>query len=76
MSSILILKEKKRAIILEHARADDGKALIQVLTTLALLALAWWVAVSCVHVSLGLTAAVVFITLFFRETHTVQLLRM
>ena len=66
MSSIPILKERKRAIILEHARADDRKALTQVLITLALLTLAWWVAVSSVHLSLWLSAAaVVLITLFF-----------
>ena len=73
MSSISILKEKKRAIIREHARADDVKGLTQVLTTLALLALVWWAAVLSVDISLWLTAgAVVLITLFLLRAFTLM----
>lgn len=65
MSSIHRLKEEKRAIILRYSRADDVKGLTQVLTTLAFLALLWWVAVLSVGVSRWLTApAVVLISLF------------
>ena len=45
MSSIGIIKEQKRTIIRRHAQPDDVKGLTQVLTTLASLALFWWVAV-------------------------------
>lgn len=65
MSSICRVKEQKRAIIRRHAQANNGRALTQVLTTLALLALTWWVAVLSVHISLWLTvAAVLLISLF------------
>ena len=65
MSPIRIPKEKKRAIILEHARADDVKGLTQVLTTLALFALVWWAAVLSVEVSLWLTAAALLLISLF-----------
>ncbi len=56
MSSMPVLKQKKRAIILEHARANDVRALSQVLTTLILLAIVWWAAIRSIEVSLWLTA--------------------
>ena len=65
MSSIRRLKEEKRAIILRYSRADNVKGLTQVLTTLAPLALLWWIAVLNVHTSRWLTAlAVLLIGLF------------
>jgi hypothetical protein len=44
MFSIRTIKEKKQAIILEHARSEDIRGLTQVLMTLVLLALVWWAA--------------------------------
>jgi len=65
VSSIRRLKEEKRAIILRYSRADNVKGLTQVLTTLAPLALLWWIAVLNVHTSRWLTAlAVLLIGLF------------
>ena len=65
MSSIRRIKEQKRAIIRRHAQADNVKGLTQVLTTLASLALLWWLAVLSVGVSRWLTvAAVLLISLF------------
>ncbi|MHB8381392.1 MAG: fatty acid desaturase [Candidatus Binataceae bacterium] len=64
MSSIRCIKEQKRAIIRRHSQADNVKGLTQVLTTLAALALVWWVAISTIDVSLWLTVvAVIFISL-------------
>ena len=65
MSSIRRLKEEKRAIILRYSQADNAKGMTQVLTTLAFLALLWWIAVRSVDVSRWLTAlAVLLISLF------------
>jgi acyl-lipid omega-6 desaturase (Delta-12 desaturase) len=65
MSSTSILKQKRHAIILEHARANDVRALSQVLTTLMLLAIVWWAAIWSIEVSIWLTAgATVLIALF------------
>jgi omega-6 fatty acid desaturase (delta-12 desaturase) len=65
MSSIGSIREKKRAIILQHARSDDVTGLTQVLLTLALLIFVWWFAMLSLHVSLWLTApAVLLISLF------------
>jgi omega-6 fatty acid desaturase (delta-12 desaturase) len=65
MSSIASVKEKRRAIILEHARSDDVRGLTQVLLTLAMLILVWWVALLSLDISLWLTApAVLLISLF------------
>ena len=65
MSSICLIKEQKRAIIRRHAQADNVKGLTQVLTTLASLALLWWVAMLSVDVSHWLTVvAVLLISLF------------
>jgi len=59
------MKQQKRSIILRHAQADDVKGLTQVLTTLASLALLWWIAVLSIDVSRWLTvAAVLLISLF------------
>ena len=59
------VKERKQDMIRRHARADDVKALTQVLTTLALLALLWWAALSSTHVSYWLTAAAVLLISLF-----------
>ena len=73
MSSFGIIKETKRAIILEHARADDVKGLTQVLVTLALLALTWWAAVLSVDISRWLTAAaILLISLFALRVFTLM----
>jgi len=65
VSSIRSIKEQKQDIIRRHTQADNVKASIQVLTTLASLALLWWVALLSVHVSYWLTvAAVLPISLF------------
>ena len=65
MSSIRHIKEQKRAIIRGHAQSDNVKGLKQVLTSLASLALLWWVAVLSVEVSPWLTVpAVLLISLF------------
>jgi len=53
------LKDTKREINRRYAKADDRKALTQVLTALLCLALAWAVAVWSVPVSLWLAAAAV-----------------
>jgi omega-6 fatty acid desaturase (delta-12 desaturase) len=65
VSSIAIIKERKRAIILEYARADDAKGLSQVLMTLTSLALVWWVAVLSVDISRWFSAAAVFLISLF-----------
>jgi omega-6 fatty acid desaturase (delta-12 desaturase) len=65
VSSIRHIKEQKRAIIRGHAQSDNVKGLTQVLTTLASLALLWWVALLSVEVSPWLTVpAVLLISLF------------
>lgn len=65
MSSILQIREEKRAIIRRHAQSDNLKGLTQALTTLTSLALFWWVALLGVQVSYWLTAAaIVVISLF------------
>jgi len=65
VSSIRRIKEQKRAIIGRHTQADNVKGLTQVLTTLAFLALLWWVAALSVDVSHWLTGtAVLLISLF------------
>ena len=64
-SSIHRIKEEKRSIILRYSQADNVKGWRQVLTTLALLAAVWWVAVLSVDVSRWITAvAVLLISLF------------
>jgi omega-6 fatty acid desaturase (delta-12 desaturase) len=65
VSSILQIREEKRAIIRRHAQSDNLKGLTQALTTLTFLALFWWVALLGVQVSYWLTAAaIVVISLF------------
>jgi omega-6 fatty acid desaturase (delta-12 desaturase) len=65
VSSIDRIKEQKRAIILGHTQADNVKGLTQVMTTLAFLALLWWVAVLSVKVSHWLTAAAILLISLF-----------
>lgn len=63
--SIQQIKQSKQAIIRRHVRADNVQGFIQVLITLAPLALIWWLAVWSVDVSYWLTAAaIVLLTLF------------
>jgi hypothetical protein len=62
VASIDRIKEQKRAIIRRHTHADNVKALAQVLTALAALALLWWIAVLSVDVSRWLTALAVLLT--------------
>ena len=72
-SSICRIKEQKKEIIGRHARADDGKALTQVVTTLAPFALLWWAALVSVHVSYWLTAAaILLISLFTLRAFTLM----
>lgn len=59
------MKEFKRLINCQYARADDGKGLAQVVTTLGGFALAWGAAVWSVDVSLWLTAAAVGVIALF-----------
>jgi acyl-lipid omega-6 desaturase (Delta-12 desaturase) len=59
------VKEQKRAIIRRHAQADNVKALTQVLTALASLALLWWAAVLSIGVSRWVTAAAVLLISLF-----------
>ena len=50
------LKREKRALIGRYAKSDDTKGLTQVLTTLVLFALLWWIAIRFARVSPWLTA--------------------
>jgi acyl-lipid omega-6 desaturase (Delta-12 desaturase) len=55
------LKSAKRAMIGRYAKSDDGRGLTQVVTTLVLLALLWWVAIRCARVSPWLAAVPVLL---------------
>jgi omega-6 fatty acid desaturase (delta-12 desaturase) len=59
------LKEQKRALIRQHTQPDDLKGLIQVLTTLAALAVLWLLAVRSLGISPWITAAVVLAMCLF-----------
>src|SRR5579859_7370960 len=73
VSLIRRLKEQKHDIIVRHARADDVKALTQVLTTLAAFAILWGAALISVHVSYWLTgAAILGISLFTLRAFTLM----
>ncbi len=73
MSSIGIIKEEKRVIIDRYARAEDLKALTQVLTTMTCLVMVWWAAVVSVAISLWLTAAAtLLISLFTLRVFTLM----
>ena len=59
------IKEQKWAIVRGYIEADNVKASTQVLTTLASLALLWWIALRSVDVSYWLfSVAVLLISLF------------
>jgi omega-6 fatty acid desaturase (delta-12 desaturase) len=65
LSSIRRIKDLKQDIVSRYARADDVKALTQVVTTLVPFALLWWAALISVHISYWLTGvAVLLISLF------------
>jgi omega-6 fatty acid desaturase (delta-12 desaturase) len=65
VSSLRGIKEQKRAIIHQHTHADNVRALNQVVTTLAPIALLWWVALHSDNLSIWLTVgAVLRISLF------------
>jgi omega-6 fatty acid desaturase (delta-12 desaturase) len=53
------IKQQKRTMIGSHAKSDDGRALLQILTTLAPLALLWWATASLAGVSRWLVIALV-----------------
>ena len=55
------LKREKRAMIGRYAKSDDTKGLTQVLTTLVLFALLWWMAIRFARVSPWLTAVPVLL---------------
>ena len=59
------IKTQKCAIIRRHARADDVKGLLQVLTTLTCVALLWWLAALSFEISRCLTAAMVLLISLF-----------
>jgi len=42
LPSIARIKEERQVLILRHGRSEDGKGLVQVLTTLVPIALTWW----------------------------------
>ncbi len=65
MSSISRIKAQKHDIVSRHSQADNFKASMQVLTTLASLALFWCAAVLSVHVSYWLTAAAMLMISLF-----------
>jgi acyl-lipid omega-6 desaturase (Delta-12 desaturase) len=67
------VKEHKLEIIRRHAHADNVKGLTQVLTTLASVALLWWVAFYSVQVSHWITvAAVLLLSLFTVRAFTLM----
>lgn len=73
MSSIIDVKEHKRAIIRQHAQADNVKALTQVLTALTSFALLWWIALRSIDVSRWFTAiAMLGIILFALRIFTLM----
>ena len=73
MSSIREIKDQKEAIIRRHFRPDNLKASTQVLTTVASLALFWWMALVSVNVSLWVTVvAVILISLFTLRVFTLM----
>jgi omega-6 fatty acid desaturase (delta-12 desaturase) len=63
--SVRRIKQQRGAIIRRHARPDNVRALTQVLTALACLALLWWAAALSVAVSCWITAAVVLVISLF-----------
>jgi omega-6 fatty acid desaturase (delta-12 desaturase) len=65
MSSIARIKQHKRSIINQHAKADNRKAFAQVLTTFLPLSALWWVAVQSAAVSYWLTAGVIVVMSLF-----------
>ena len=63
--SLQQIKQSKQAIIRRHVRADNVQGFIQVIITLAPLALSWWMAVWSTTISYWLTAvALAPVTLF------------
>jgi len=65
VSSIRRIKQQKHAIIRRYTQSDNITALTQVLTTLASLALLWWVALLSVAVSHLLTVAAMMLIVLF-----------
>lgn len=57
MSSAQLLKEQKRALIREHAKANDREAIWQVVVTLVPLSILYWIGAWSIHVSLWITTA-------------------
>jgi omega-6 fatty acid desaturase (delta-12 desaturase) len=65
LPSIDRMNQQRRAIMARHAQSDDVKGLSQSFTTLASIALLWWVAIVCVDISLWLTAAAMLLLTLF-----------
>ena len=65
MSSIARIKQQKRRIITQHAKADNRKGLTQVLTTFVPLSALWWVAEQTADVSYWLTAGMILLMSLF-----------
>jgi omega-6 fatty acid desaturase (delta-12 desaturase) len=65
MSSVSLLKKQKGAILRQYTKADNLKGLTQVLTTIAPLALLWWMGVWSIGISYWLTAFIVFLLSLF-----------
>jgi omega-6 fatty acid desaturase (delta-12 desaturase) len=65
MSSLEHIKQQKRNIIHRHARPDNRKGFLQVLTTLGPLAALWWVAVLSTEASYWLTVVVTLLMSLF-----------
>jgi omega-6 fatty acid desaturase (delta-12 desaturase) len=65
MSSIARIKQQKRSIINQYARADNWKGFTQVVTTFVPLCALWWVAVQSADVSYWLSAAVILLMSLF-----------
>jgi omega-6 fatty acid desaturase (delta-12 desaturase) len=72
-SPIQILKDQKRAIARRYSRASDARAMFQVLTTIAFLAVAWAIALYCVdHVFFLTPAAILLISLLTVRSFTLM----
>lgn len=65
MSSVNRIKQQKRTIINRYAKPDNAKGLTQVVTTLAPIAVLWYVAAMSVGVSYWVTAGVTLLMSLF-----------
>jgi omega-6 fatty acid desaturase (delta-12 desaturase) len=65
VAPICDVQQQMRVAVCRHTQADNAIALLQVLTTLAPLALLWWLAYRTLSVSYWLTAAVILVISLF-----------